>query len=231
MRVVCFVVMTPLLEKKEQAILLREKGHSLREISMQLSIAKSTASLWLRKTDLNELAKQRLRINSINARAKALKTLYRKRERLKKHMQQVVSDELSKVIITPELSKLLCSIFIWTEGGKLSCNNVSITNSDPAMISTFLMLFRTAFRLNENKFRALIHIHVYHNDDQIKEYWSKITCIPLKQFNKSYRKANTGKTIREGYKGCIRVAYYDAKIALELGMFYNTFATGGVVQW
>lgn len=94
-------------------------------------------------------------------------------------------------------------------------------------------MFRIAFDVEEGKFRALIHVHDYHNESEIKEYWSSITNIPLKQFHKSYLKQNTKIRLRENYRGTISIRYQDALIALELRTVYNTFArtvVGGVVQ-
>ncbi len=57
--------------------------------------------------------------------------------------------------------------------------------------------------------------------DELKTFWSEVTSIPLTQFNKSYRKTNTGKTKKAGYQGCASIYYYDAKIAKELTALYN----------
>lgn len=97
-------------------------------------------------------------------------------------------------------------------------------NSDPKMIETFLKLFRIAFTTNESKFRALVHIHEYHNGEKQRKFWSELTKIPINQFSKNYLKPHTKKRIRDGYQGCIRIRYYDATIALELRTFYNTLA-------
>lgn len=92
------------------------------------------------------------------------------------------------------------------------------------MVKTFLKLLRSTFILDEKKFRALVHIHEYHNEKEIKAFWSKVTGIPLTQFNKSYLKTHTKKIIRKNYKGTISIRYYDYKIALELSFIYNIFA-------
>ena len=92
------------------------------------------------------------------------------------------------------------------------------------MIGSFIKLFRLSFVLDERKLRALIHIHEYHNEVKIKNYWSHLTTIPLIQFSKSYLKPHTGKVIRSGYKGTIRIRYYDYTIASELKAIYNMFA-------
>ena len=111
----------------------------------------------------------------------------------------------------------------WGEGSKTGYRT-SFINSDPAMVATFLKLLRKSFSIDESKLRALVHIHEYHNDPEIKEYWSKITSIPLSRFTKSYLKPHSQKVIRPGYKGAIRIAYYDSLIVYELKAIYNTLA-------
>ncbi len=104
-------------------------------------------------------------------------------------------------------------------------------NSDAKTVSTFISLLYKSFQLDPGKFRALIHVHEYHNEKDIRDYWSRITGIPLAQFYKSYLKPNTRKRIREGYMGTISIRYYDYKVALELRWIYNvlTEKLGGVV--
>lgn len=67
---------------------------------------------------------------------------------------------------SPEIQKLLCAVLFWAEGSKNG--TIKFTNSDPKMISVFLKLFRATFEIDEKKLRAIVHIHEYHNDSEIK---------------------------------------------------------------
>jgi len=77
--------------------------------------------------------------------------------------------------------------------------------------------------VDETKFRALIHLHEYHDESKQKKFWSDITKISENKFQKSYLKINTGKRIKENYPGCISIKYYDAKIFKELKALYKSF--------
>ncbi len=129
-----------------------------------------------------------------------------------------------KIKMTTSLLKLIAAIFIWTEGEKGGFTRLGFTNSDPKMISTFMYALRKSFKLDEEKFRAIVHIHKYHNETEILKFWSRVTNIPLNKFNKSYLKPHTGKRKRENYMGSLHVTYYDYKVAHELASLYNTFA-------
>jgi len=206
-----------------EALSLRKSGYSYEEISKKLKIAKSSAFLWCHKIKLDEKAKKRISGRMAIGIMKAKEIQKIKKEQVIKKISDDSDNYLSQIQPNQENNKLLCSFLYWGEGEK-NRNAMVFVNSDPIMVKCFLNLLRSSFTLDESKFRGLVHIHEYHNDTEIKKYWSKITNIPLNQFSKSYLKPHTGRNIREGYKGTISIRYYDYKIALELGFIYNRFA-------
>lgn len=212
------------VEIKEKAISLRKRGFSLTEIANKLEIAKSTSSLWLRNIQLNEKAKERLRKRGLLGQ---YKTSLRWRKKLKKEKVDLKRKALSffkKLKKDPLQFRVYCSLLYWCEGSKRVKEGVRFINSDPALIRTFLALFRRSFEINERKFRIGLHFHQYHNEKLQKEYWSKITKIPIRQFIKVYWKPNTKKRIRENYPGCATIYYYDNKLVKELLSIYEVFA-------
>lgn len=206
-----------------KALTLRKNGFSYEEISRKLQVAKSSAYLWCQNVKLNENAQKRISGRMAIGIKKAKTVLRLKKEKIVNEISENADKYLSFVNSNKKINKLLCSFLYWGEGEK-NRNTVVFVNSDPIMIKCFLNLFRSSFSLDESKFRGLVHVHEYHNDNEIKKYWSEITSIPLKQFSKSYKKPHTGKNSRKGYKGTISIRYYDYKIALELGFIYNRFA-------
>lgn len=209
------------IDKTNEAIGLRESGHSLKEISDKLNIAKSTASLWLKNVELSKSSQERITNLRILARQKASQTIRNKHLFLLEQLAIKSRKTLSGLNLkNPDICKILCSLLYWGEGSKIG--SLGFVNSDPKMIFSFVSLLRKAFYLDEKKFRCLVHVHEYHNDKEIKAYWSKITNIPLIQFNRSYLKPHTGKNTKANFKGTIRVSYYDSNIAHELKAIYNT---------
>lgn len=218
------------VDLKSQALLLRTRGASLQEIASQLNIAKSTASIWLRGVSLSLEAKQRLINKEILGRKNAIKIKKEKAIQKKLITTEKAIAVLKTLSITPEIHKICCALMWWCEGNKNE-TFVRFTSSDPTLIQNFLFLFRSSFQLNEAKFRALVHLHTYHNETMQKEFWSKTTKIPVSQFYKSYQKTNTGIRKKENYAGCIAISYYDSQIAKELEAIYNAFTfltIGGV---
>lgn len=211
---------------KQKAIKLREKGYSLNYIAESLEIAKSTASIWLSDVKLSPSQRSFLRSNANMSRQKTIMTKRSQQEVLNKH---IATQTIQRVNLSNDLAKIYCTLLWWCEGNKNE-SFVRFTNSDPTLVKNFLIYFRKSFPLDEKKFRVLIHIHSYHDEQKQKKFWSKVTNIPIPQFYRSFQKPHTGKRIHKNYQGCIAVSYYDAKIAKELEAIYNAFTliSGGV---
>lgn len=209
---------------KEKAKRLRRTGYSLKQIAEKLRIAKSTASGWLRDIRLSERALGRLKKRRQLGQHKARQTKRKKREKKFKQLKAEKRKGLSKSKIDKQILKLCCSLLYWCEGGKYTDSHIIFANSDPILIKTFVNLLRQSFKLDEKKFRVLVHIHEYHSDIKQKRFWSRITEIPISQFTQSYKKPHTKKRKRNNYPGCIRVSYYDAKVAKELKALYTVFS-------
>lgn len=212
------------LDLKSKLIAKRKRGFSIKELSEEFNLSKSTVSLWVRDIDINQNAQGRLQKRRVYGQFLSIQTKKLKREKLVAYFDDLALGTLLRIDQNKDFQKLISSLFFWTEGGKHTDWFVYFTNSDPIMVATFVNLLRKSFSLTQTKFRALVHIHEYHNDDAIKKYWSEVTGIPIHQFTKSYLKPNSKKRVREGYMGCITIRYYDHLIARELRSLYNIFA-------
>jgi len=196
---------------------LREEGFSFREISEKLGISKSTASLWLRDIELSASAKRRIIDLGVVGRQKAAETNKKKREEENKKILEKIESNFAGINYSEIDYKIECALLYWCEGTKYEANtSVSFINADSEMIRYFLYVFRKSFDLDEKRFRALIHLHEYHDATRQLKFWSDITKIPISQFNKPYLKKNTGKNKKENYPGCISIRYSDIKIYKEI---------------
>lgn len=208
------------IELKENAIGLRKKGYSIKEVATILSISASTASLWLRNTKITDSGMCRMIEHKELSRYKMSLRWDQKRADLKRMYLSSAHQDLNQIRFTTNIHKVICATLFWAEGAKTK-NHVAFTNSDPIMICTFLSTLRKAFPINEAKLHASIHLHEYHNPEEIRDFWSQLTSIPVNRFIKPYMKPHTGKRKKLNYKGCITIRYYDCKIARELEGIYN----------
>lgn len=208
------------LDKKDRAIALRRIGNSLALISRELKISKSTASLWVSDVELDTNAIKKIANLRIVGQQKANFAKEKKKRENQDALNTKVLESLSKIPVSNEYLKVLCSLLFWTEGSK-SGSFVSFINSDSKMIELFLSTLRSSYKIDEKKLRGLVHIHEYHDENKVKKHWSQVSGIPLSQFSKCYKKPNTGKQKKEGYLGSFRIRYYDVEVARELTAIYT----------
>lgn len=202
---------------KQKAVSLRRRGYSIKEIAHQVSVSQSTASLWARDVVLGSKAQIRLRSR---VRLGVLVSVQRQLDKTKLERDHFL--QLARPIVgpvsksTPEQAKLCTALIYWCEGAKGADNVLKFANSDPTLVKFFLAMLKKGFDVKSGKFRAMIHLHDYHNERKQIAFWSKLTGIPPKQFYKSYRKPHTGVRQRANYQGCITINYYDKLVAREV---------------
>lgn len=204
-------------EKKEESIKLRKRGYSLKEISKRLNISQSTASIWLRDLKLPLSALKKLSKKTVNGRK--LASAARRNE-----TQTALTNAANLAQITKRQAKydiadlkIMCAMIYWCEGSKtINDSALVFTNSDPDLMAFFLMILRKTFEIDEDKFRVLVHLHHYHDQDKQLRFWSKVTNIQRSQFLKPYKKGSTGKYKKMNYEGCVSLRYHDVKIAREI---------------
>ena len=195
---------------------LRIKGYSVKELHKLLNVSKASISLWVRDVKLSKKAKARIEKNYTKGQLASQKTIREKTARKILEAEKFAKDFLNNVDIPKNMILLLCSMLYQCEGSKNIKDLITFTNSEPDLIKTFLILLRKSFVLNESKFRVVMHLHNYHNENTQKKLWSAITNIPKQQFLKTFQKHNTGIYKKEGYPGCIQIRYRDVIIGRKL---------------
>ena len=198
---------------RREAVRLRKRGYSLKELSKRFGVVKSTIALWTEGVVMDKKAERRLltvikRGQFVSARNKRAKTKATEDRYFKEAQEEIQSN--------PNYNKIICAMICWCEGGKNAKYGVAFTNSDPKLARMFLKLLRECFALDESKFHPCIHLHSYHLPEKQLDFWSKVTDIDKQQFIKPYLKSNTGKRIRKDYEGCISLRYFSNDLARRL---------------
>ncbi len=201
---------------KNEAEKLRKNGFSFREISEKLEISKSTASLWLRNIELSEIAKERIHKLGVIGRIRGNNSVKNRITIEDGKISANAKKNINQCNFLKKDLKIVCALLYWCEGGKTEKSQLTFINSDPKLVKYFIDTFRKAFDVDESKFRALIHLHDYHDANEQISFWSEITKIPRLQFTKPYNKPNTGKRKKEDYQGCVSVRYYGRQIRQEI---------------
>lgn len=205
---------------KQKALDLRKQGYSFNEMSRLLNVAKSTVSSWTRSVPLSDKARLRIRDLGDKGRQKAKETI--------RHKQTLTLDNIKNncgVMVNKKYGlddyKLFLTLLYWGEGAKTK-QRVIFINSDPDMIRMYLWLLRKSFSIKEERLKGLLHLHEYHNREEMVSFWSKITGIPKNNFS-IYNKSHTGINKKPGYKGCLSIRYGDSRIIKEIFIIIERF--------
>ena len=196
--------------EKLKAIKLRRLGFSYPEIQKQITVSRSTLSIWLRDISLTADQKNRLFNNSTLALYKEAKEKQNRKIQLTQKIHKSALNESAFLLKTPLFSAGL--MLYWAEGAK-TLERVKLTNSDPDMIKFMMRWFREICKVPELKFRIGLHIHELHCRKDVEKYWSKLTNIPLTQFHKSYVKKTSLKHRKKIlYNGTCNICIFDKNL-------------------
>jgi hypothetical protein len=174
--------------ERETALSLRSKGMSIGEISRHLHVSKGTVSLWCR-----DIALSRAQIDAIAERshhhATAKLLLAAEKRRLQREIDSRKVAEIGRKDVG-ELSKR--DIFMvglglyWGEGYKQGSQELGFTNSNPAIIMFYLDWLEKIYDVRRMDLILRVSINTDHayRIQEVQQYWSKLTSVPLSQFTK-----------------------------------------------
>jgi hypothetical protein len=190
---------------RAQARQLREQGRSVPEIATALSVARSTAWMWVRDLPApprGDLTARRhrewLRSQRRDSRRRRYRALF--------EAYQSVGDLTARELL------LVGAVAYWAEGAKSKpwCqrDRLNFVNSDPDMIRLFLRWLEPML-VDRADVRVSLQIHQSADVGAAERFWSDVVGIPVARFNKTSlkrhnpttRRRNTGET----YRGCLRV--------------------------
>lgn len=183
-----------------KARLLRSQGLSVKQITNELGVAKSTCSLWVRDIILSveqlEMLKKREILGAERGRLKG--ALIQKERRIKRIEEEKINAlDLLGDLSDRDLFILGISLY-WAEGSKKR-QKVGFVNSDPGMINLIIFWLKKYYKVKGSEIKARVGINEIHKerDNKIKEYWSEKTKIPLKQFTlTSFKKVRNTKVYK-----------------------------------
>ena len=169
---------------KLQAQTLRKKGFSLRDISLRLSISKSSASMWCRGIPLSkEQVQELLRLKDKNmARGRLRGALFQKMKKIK--TIQRAEKEAKKLKSLRKKEFFIAGLALYLAEGSKRMGRVQFVNSDPKVINFMLKWFKHFYNITSADIRCTVLINQVHRsrDAEIKKFWQKYLKIKSKQF-------------------------------------------------
>lgn len=204
--------MIPKTELKNKAIKLRKQGKTYSEILQQITVAKSTLSLWLREVGLAKAQKQRITKKRKEAQMKGATARRLQRIELTEKIYKESEGEIG--ILSKRELWLMGIMLYWAEGGKEKAwcpgSGMNFSNSDHRMISLFLRwLFVCGVEKQDIRFSIYIHENHRSKIKQVKKFWIDKTGFSEKYFTYVYFKKHNPKTKRrntgDDYYGNLRI--------------------------
>lgn len=200
------------IKEKILAEKLRTQGMSLGEISSQLNISKSTASVWSRDIQLSVSAKKRL----------AARTTVRSLAGLKKYSEKIKNDKQlaiikASVVGSSKLGDLsnrdvycIGLGLYWGEGYKTGNQEFGFTNSDPQMMRFYIHWLEITFGVKKSELILRVSINQIHKlrTNEVQNFWSEISSVPLTQFTKISLIKSVSKKVYPNsltYMGTLRI--------------------------
>lgn len=187
-------------KERIQARKLRKQGFSVKTISRQLGVSRSSVSIWVRDVNLTPAQLEILNQNSVDGRNKGrtiISLMYRRR-REKIHKESLKGAQQMLGELTNREFLIAGIALYWAEGNKKT-HTVRFTNSDPKLIMFALNWLLYCFDLPLDRIGAFVGINKSneHREAEIIRHWSLITGIPRSHFWKSIMKNSESKKIYE----------------------------------
>lgn len=182
---------------------LRKRGVSVKKIAKELGVSKGSASIWVRDIILSIEQLERIRkVGLKGAERGRLKSALLQKERRLKNMEEFRRVGIKTIGSLTEREFLLTGLALyWGEGSKKD-RRVEICNSDPKMIQFLLLWLKKCFEIEDKDIRCYIGINQIHRrrEKVVREYWSKVTGIPLGQFGKVNYKKVINKKVYDNFE-------------------------------
>lgn len=176
---------------KNKAIKLRKEGYSYSQISSELSIAKSTLSLWLKD------------IKFIPTGV----TIERKEESNRKSTEVKRVDKMKSIVDALNFAKsnvgkiskrdlFILGIGIYIGEGSKIGSFIRISNSDPRIIKLSIRWFKECFGLSNLNFKIRIHLYPDSNENEAIKFWMSSLELNKDAFYSSSVDGRTNKQVK-----------------------------------
>jgi len=197
--------------EREKAIILRKDGKSIKFIAKELGVSRSSASLWCQ--DVRLTLKQMKGLHESMVKGSYSGRMIGAKMQHEKRIKREKDAEIAGIIKIGKLSErdllIALTALYWGEGSKRK-REFFIVNSDPEMVKFIMKALEKIFGIEKNKFIVGVGINIIHKgrDEELKEYWSKVTGISPERFRKTiFTKTRNKKNYSNfrNYYGMLRI--------------------------
>ena len=181
-----------------RALELRQAGWSYKMIEAEIGVARSTLSGWLRHLRVAEYHPE-VRQRTLEAQRAAVAANKRRQQALWRQVRAEAAAEIRELLVTEVTDRELFLIGLrlyWAEGAK-SHGHVSIANSDPLLIRTFVLWLQRCLQISRERLRGTVHTHPDVDPVEAEAYWAEVIDIPASQFYRTQIDQRASKSIEK----------------------------------
>jgi transcriptional regulator with XRE-family HTH domain len=186
------------LREKLKARELRKKGLSIKEIQKRLKVSRSSVSLWVRDIKLNKKQLEKLYLNKKSGALKgsiiAAMNKIKEREMFTQKLNKEGEKEIGKM---SKRDRFIAGVALYCGEGSKTDGEVSFANSDPKIIKFMVKWFQEFCNISPNQLKGGLYLHEDLDESKAKNFWSRLTGIPLSQFGKTYIAKNNPRRLRK----------------------------------
>jgi transcriptional regulator with XRE-family HTH domain len=186
------------LVEQRRARELRAQAWTLADIATELSVSKSSVSLWVRDVDFVPNPRRR-------TRAPRVSSLHvRKLDEIER-LDAAAIDEIGRL---NDRELLLVGAALYLGEGFKRDGQVGMANTDPSVLRMFVTWLRRCFPIDETRLRVRLYLHEGLDLDAAECFWSALLEIPRSQFRAPYRAvADPTRRRTKHVYGCPAVTY------------------------
>lgn len=189
-------------ELRKQAIKLRRRGYSIKQIKRKLGVSQNSASRWCRGIELTPEQQAKLQ-----ERERVVSTVVGKRNKAKwDKRKQIVAEQYHPPITDPAF--MLGLGIYWGEGFKTG-TYIGVSNSDPNLVRTLMTWLRTFFEEDIDNFSITCRHYYKRRDAEIIAYWKSQLELTTERILPSTFHVSTAGKNRRGRTlpyGCVSVS-------------------------
>lgn len=112
------------------------------------------------------------------------------------------------------------AIALYIGEGSKNRNDISLANSDPQVIRTYLRFLREICGVEERKIRAWLNIYDDVDVENALAYWQQVTGLPRKQFGKpTVRASRGGSYLNKSEFGTLTISVDNSKLAYKINQW------------
>jgi hypothetical protein len=186
------------VEQQEQARHMRAQNMTLQDIATELSVSKSSVSLWVRDVEFTPSKRRtgpQRRPNPLHEAKLAQIALLN-------------AEGVERIGTLSDAAFLAAGVALYAGEGAKTDGSVVFANTDPRMVAFFCEWLRRFFDVDEARLRVRVYLHEGLDLDAAYRHWSDVTGVPLDQFRAPYRAAANPSIRRSKHEfGCVYVVY------------------------